>query len=345
MNLTKATYDKLITPDGQPQYGRFQKPFSEINYRDFDYCNNMDKPANWLQKHFHFNQFHFIGIHSKDFTLACAIANVRYVANAFVYLFDHGSAEMQQRSYLQPLGLGCRQSNRPFAGASRFSKGNARFEILGRSKPNRYNLSLIVDKDISIDVDISEPPAFEATAVCTRTGYNGWAYTQKHNTLTVEGSINWGQRSIAVEKDSCLASSDWSCGYMRRETAWNWASISAFLPDQTRLGLNLACGVNETSFTENTLWIDGKAHCLEPALFEFNRKNRMEPWQITNRNRQVELTFVPEARHEEKVNAYLVASNFSQIPGRYYGTIRDNDGHKYQLDGIYGLAEDHYAKW
>jgi len=345
MTLKKATYDKLIKPDGQPQYGRFNKPFAEINYRDFDYCNNMDKPASRLQKHFHYNQFHFLGIHSPDFTMACAIANVRYVANAFVYLFNHQSGELHQRSFIQPLGLRCKQSNQPFHGLSRFTKGDAQFEILGRSAPNRYDLSVKIGKSISIDATITAPDTLEPTALCTHTGYNGWAYTQKLNTLAVEGYIHWKQHTLALEQDRCLASSDWSCGYMRRETAWNWASISAFLPDQTRLGLNLACGVNETSFNENTLWINGTAHELESAVFEFDRKNRMAPWQITTRDRKVELTFVPEARHEEKVNAYLVASNFSQLPGRYYGTVQDRDCHTYKLDGVYGLAEDHYAKW
>lgn len=341
----KATYDKLITPDGQPQYGRFNQAFTEINYQDFDYRNNMDQPANRLQRHFHFNQFHFIGLHSQHYTLACAIANVRYVANAFVYLYNHKTRQLQQRSFIQPLGMRCQMSNKPFSGLSRFSKGKTKFEILGRGQPDRYCLNLSIARNIHIDATLTQQTGSHPVAVCTRTGYNGWAYTQKHCTLSVEGFIQWQDESIALESNEFCGSSDWSCGYMRRETAWNWASISNTLPDRTRIGLNLACGVNETSFSENTLWLDGKPQPLAAANFQFNRKDRMQPWQVTTSDKRIELTFVPEARHQERVNAQLIASNFTQLPGRYYGTIKSDTGDMYRLVGVYGLAEDHYAKW
>lgn len=343
--MMKATYDKLITPNGQPQYGRFNQAFTEINYKDFDYRTTMDKPANGLQRHFHFNQFHFIGLHSQSYTLACAIANVRYVANAFVYLYNHETGQMHRHSFIQPLGLRCQQSNKPFSGLSRFSKGSARFEILGRNQPNRYHLDISIGKDIRVDATLTQMPQQQPVTLCTRTGYNGWAYTQKHTNLATEGFIQWHKDSIALEATVFSGSSDWSCGYMRRETAWNWACLSATLPDQTPLGLNLACGVNETSFTENTLWLNGIPQALDNAQFTFNRRKRMEPWQITTSDQRVELTFVPEACHHEQINAYLIASNFSQLPGKYYGTVRGEDGTAFRLEGINGLVEDHYAKW
>jgi hypothetical protein len=345
MILTKATYDKLIMPNGQPQYGCFSQPFTQINHWDFDYCDNMDKPANRLQKHFHFNQFQFIAVHGNHYTLACAIANVRYAANAFVYLFNHKNRTLQHYSFMQPLGLHCHLSSKPNAGQSRFSKGKAAFKIIAHHDSRHYDLNIKINSDIHIDLSIASPAEDQSVSVCTRTGYNGWAYTYKQNALPVSGLIHWKDDTIAVARENALANIDWSCGYMRRETAWNWASISAHLSDDTRFGLNLATGVNETSFSENAFWIDGQLHPLGPAIFNFNRQNRMDSWQITTANKQVELTFIPEAQHREKINALILASNFTQLPGRYYGTITDDSGKSYQLDGVYGLAEDHYAKW
>ncbi|MEE2731513.1 MAG: DUF2804 domain-containing protein [Pseudomonadota bacterium] len=345
MNRNTAPYDKLIMPNGQPQYGRFRQTFSEVNHRDFEYLDPMDRPANRLQRHFGFNQFHFIGLHSQDYTLACAIANVQYVATAFIYLFDHHSGHLHPYRFTQPLGRHCQHSPRPFSGVSRFRKGAARFQIQALEHPNRYQLKVSIADQVQVDVELSQPDTFEPIAVCSRAGYNGWAFTQKHTTLSVTGHILWKGLNIPLDSNLVTGSSDWSCGFMRRETAWNWSSISGILPGGERLGLNLACGVNETSFNENTLWINGRSHAQAPAHFEFNRKNRMETWHITTSDGAVDLRFEPEGCHREKVNAVLVASNFSQLPGKYFGTVTDNDGHRYQLQGINGLIEDHYAKW
>lgn len=62
MTYTKATYDKLIGPDGQPQYGYFQTPIREINYQDFDYTTPNDRPARLWQKYFHLKQLLFVGV-------------------------------------------------------------------------------------------------------------------------------------------------------------------------------------------------------------------------------------------------------------------------------------------
>ena len=332
-------------PNGQPQYGRFKQTFSEINYRDFEYLDTMDKPASRLQKHFSFNQFHFIGLHSEHYTLACAIANVQYVASAFVYLFEHKTGQLHPYSFFQPLGFGCSQSQQPLSGSSRFKKGKAFFEFRATNNPDGYVLCIDIGKDVQIQAELSLPHCYEPTVVCTRAGYNGWAFTQKHSTLDVRGAIRWKELDIQLETDSFVGSSDWSCGFMRRETAWNWACISSILADGTRLGLNLACGVNETSFTENTVWINGQAHPLASAQFEFNRKKRNEPWKISTADKRVDLRFVPEGCHREKINALLIASNFSQLPGKYFGTIEVDDGRIYKLEGVNGVVEDHYAKW
>ena len=51
---------------------------------------------------------------------------------------------------------------------------------------------------------------------------------------------------------------DWTAGYMRRHTYWNWTATACRLPDGRILGLNLSCGVNETSFTESYFLLDGQ---------------------------------------------------------------------------------------
>ena len=122
--------------------------------------------------------------------------------------------------------------------------------------------------------------------------------------------IRWQGQSWQCDSLS-RAAVDWSCGFMRRETAWNWASLAGVLADGRAVGLNLAAGVNETGMTENALWLEGRCIKLGQARF----------------------------------NAWLIASNFRQYIGTFSGTVRDEAGNSIPVDGLRGLMEDHFARW
>lgn len=338
-----ATYDKLIGPDGQPRFGRFSQPVKVINHRDFLYTDPLDNKAGALARHFHLKQFQFIGLVSERYILGCAIVSLKYLSNAFVYLFDRQGNRILEKSLLQPLSLNCRMSNEPDAGMHRFRKGETEFNFY--SFPGKKHVEIFSGRDIHIDFTIEEPVGFEPIAVCTRTGFNGWTYTQKANALAAQGHIQWDNLQVPVEPGEFFGSYDWSCGYMRRQTAWNWASLSGILPDGRRFGANLANGVNETGLTENGFWIDNVLTTLGPVTFEFNKQQRDMPWRIRDEAGRLDLAFTAEGQRCEKLNAWLLASNFTQLAGRFQGTVETPDGRILQLTDISGFCEDHYAKW
>lgn len=338
-----APYDKLIGPDGQPRFGRFPRPVHTINHRDFAYTDPLDNPAGTLARHFHLKQFQFVGLVSERHILGCAIVSLKYISNAFVYLFDRQHGHILEKSLLQPLSLHCQMSNQPESGLHRFRKGSTEFNFY--SFPGKKHIEIFSSNDIRIDFTVEEPPGFQPIAVCTRTGFNGWTYTQKANALNASGHIQWRDLQIPVTPTAFFGSYDWSCGYMRRHTAWNWASLSGTLPDGRRFGANLANGVNETGFTENGFWLDGTLTALGPVSFRFNKQNRESAWKIQDQDGRLDLTFIPEGKRCEKLNIWLLASNFTQLAGRFHGTIQTDDGQIIRLNDIIGFCEDHYAKW
>ena len=342
--FTDATYHKLIKADGQPQYGCFPRPFTEINYRDFDYRNTMDQPARPWHKHFHYKQFQFIGLYSQDYILGCTIANVRYAANAFIYLFDQNKQQLQSHSLLRPLSMGCKLSSQPYSGHSYLHRGSNHFEIKALGQGKGYQLQLELNKGIKLSLEITPKPQFQPLCLCTKTGYNGWTYTQKETCLEVDGVINWEGEQINLGAEQFQAIYDWSAGYMRRQTAWNWASFSGTSEGKS-VGLNLSNGVNETGLNENAFWVNGELNRISPVQMLFNRDDRMQPWQIRTEDGSVKLEFEPKASHGEKVNAWVLASNFHQLPGLFTGTIIDKAGTCHQLTSVPGVVEDHYAKW
>ena len=338
-----SQHGKLILGNGLPQYGLFDHPVDDINVEDFDYRTTMDKPANRLAKHFHFNQFQFIGVLTDELIVGCAIADLKYLSNAFVYLYDRQTGQFEDVSLLQPLGWNTRLSTRPNLGKSYFHRGRDRFDIEAHGAQRLLKVAL--RRGIKLDLQLAEPDPLQPLRICTRTGYNGWAYTQKATALPVAGAIDWQGRHYPIDAQSSSANYDWSCGYMRRETAWNWGSLSGFLADGRRVGLNLAAGVNETGFTENGFWVDGKLHKVGSVAFDFARRDRLQPWQMRSDDDRVALRFEPEGQRSERINAFVMASNFTQLFGRYHGTLRTEQGETLILDGQPGFAEDHYAKW
>jgi hypothetical protein len=131
---------------------------------------------------------------------------------------------------------------------------------------------------------------------------------------------------------------------MRGETFWNWASLSATLADGRRLGLNLAAGVNETGFTENALWLDDQLIKVDTVDFQFSRYQPESEWRVRSTDGIVDLSFAPAGQRKEKLNALLIASNFTQHFGVFQGQIR-LENEVIEIQGQWGFAEDHYARW
>lgn len=331
--------ENLIGHDGQPTFGLFDGSVGNLNLKAFNYHNEMDKPASLMAKHFDFKQFQFVSIVTQRYILGLAIADIRYAASSFCYLYDIKSNRLVQSEWLRPFGLGCRLSSSPQNGIARVGSKQHHFEFDIKDGQWHVNITLT---NIQAKLALSAPPLSLPLSLSTPTGYNGWTYTQKHNALAVTGELTIYSEPQPLQH--ALASYDFSAGYMRAKTAWRWASINA-ITSQGTIGLNLAAGVNETGNTENVMWVNGQRHFLGAANFLFNRHISDDFWQITTNDGQVDLTFRALNCRKEKLNLGFIKNNFRQYIGYYSGVLTDNEGKKYQLHNQLGLAEDHFAKW
>lgn len=333
---------QLINLQGQPQFGLFSPPLEEINYRDYDLRSPLDRPLGRLAKHYKYNQFHFAALISPELVVGAAIVDLKYAANAFVYLYEPASGAFEEFSFLQPLAKGTEIEDCPNNGESYFRKGGNSVSISASGGQRTLRVSLV--GGVEIDAVIDETEQFNPLCLCTRSGYQGWTYTQKSTARPANGELHWSGRHYDLAAISALGSVDWSAGYMRGETAWNWASMSTTLTDGRRLGLNFAAGVNETSFTENAIWLDDTLIKIDMVDFQFQRYQTDEAWHMQSADGIVNLRFVPAGQRRERINAVFAASNFTQHFGQFYGEICLPD-ERIAVDGAWGFAEDHYAKW
>ncbi|MFQ3201110.1 MAG: hypothetical protein ACI9SK_001841 [Zhongshania sp.] len=334
----KAT---LIGADGQATFGLFEHGVVCVNFQDYDLRSPMDRKLGALAKYFKFNQFQFIALVSPQLIVGVAIVDLKLVSKAFVYLYEPRTQTFEEFSFMQPLARNTSIDLKPDDGCAYFASGKNTISIEAKGGQRQLTVALRSGVNITAKIDESHSTPL---AMCSRAGYQGWVYTQKNAAIPCRGRVVWGAKNIDLAAINALASVDWTAGYMRGETFWNWGSISASLKDGRRLGMNLAAGVNETGFTENAIWLDDRLVKVDMVNFQFNRYLSGGCWKMQSADGIVDLRFTPMGQRKEKLNAVFVASNFTQYFGIFEGAIRVGD-ELIQVENCWGFAEDHFARW
>lgn len=337
---------QLVDSQGQLALGLFPETVARINGKHADYRTPMGKAAGPLARHFHYKQFQYFGVISKDLLAGCALAHTGYLGMAFFYIFEPTTGTLREYTWRSPLGRHLQMSDSPRQGESRFRQkgvdirlGYEEDKIRGLTKTLSVKMA-----GLDLQVRMEEGLEYQPMSLCTRTGINGWVYANKVAGKAVNGTLTQQGTSLDLASLQACGHHDFSAGYMRRETFWNWACLSTQV-GETRLGLNLSCGVNETTFSENCLWVDDQLIPTDGTTFEYNRDDLMQPWQIRTLCGQVALQFTPHGNHRERLNLGLFASNFNQLFGSFSGEIRLQDGRVIPIEKHYGFVEEQYAKW
>ncbi|PTQ88422.1 DUF2804 domain-containing protein [Agitococcus lubricus] len=336
-----------LIDNGKPRFGYFDDALSIINSHDFSFQNPFGEQRSSLARWLSHKEFQYFGGMSERYIFGCALANLAYVAMAFVYVYDIQHQKLWSRSWRSPLGVGFHFADNPCEGETRFKIPLIVDICLGYQKQPRQKTLLIQCKELTLEARMTEDN-LEPMSICTRTGYNGWAYTAKSAGQPLFGFIKLHQEQSDLASIGAYGSLDFSTGFMRRETWWNWACSAGVVQrgDFTgqALGLNLSTGVNETSFSENCFWLGGICYPLAQTQFDFNQKNINEPWRIRTHDGVVNLQFSPLGMHREKVRAGLLNTHFRQLFGEFSGCIILNQ-QEICLDGLKGFVEDQYIKW
>ncbi len=336
---------QIVNTNGMVLTGIFDYEIDRVNPEDYEYLSPMGKPVTKLRKHFAFNHFQYFGCISPDLVFGCAMANTRVAAVMFCYIYQPATKQLREWNFIAPLGLGLKDSPEPNTGLTVFKKKNVEIRYDNNAKDLRKTLFVEIGTELKIQAEFVENEnKFEPMRICTRAGANGWVYARKVAGVRAHGAVQCEFGSFDLDKINAYAHHDWTAGFMRRETVWNWACLSGEA-NGLQVGLNLSNGVNETGYTENCFWLNGALYKVDTVDFEFSKKNWQKTWKIRSFDGQVDLKFEPEGFHEEKQNFGLVASNFKQFFGRFNGTIKPPGKEVIAIDDLYGFTEDQYAKW
>ena len=331
--------EKLIQPGHEPLFGVITEPVKMINYQDYHYQHAMGRKARNWRRHLAFKQFQFFGISSEEWILGCAIADLKYVSAAFYYRYHFPTKTFFQYSCKQPFHFKSQINVTPDKGEWRLIHGKNTFIM--RASDQTRNVEVRLTNGEYINFNLSEHQT-QPLRLCTRTGMNGWTYTQKNAGLMAKGEVSCSLGKFDLQQ--ALGQHDWSAGFMRRETFWNWASLSGRSSEHGLFGLNVSAGVNETGFNENGYWINGKRYSLNNVNFIYTRQNLFAPWKISTEDQRLNLQFTPLGSYRECANALFVVSRFQQLFGYFSGSIVLDNGNHLRIEHA-GIVEEHYAKW
>lgn len=336
-----------LVVDGRPRFGMFDDSLRVVNHAEFKLETPFGKPAGPLKNWLGFKRFQYFGGMSDALIFGCALAHLRHIGVAFVYVHELATGRLFSRSYRIPFGVGMDLASNPVRGESRFRVPGVDIRLGYEDEPRCKRLYVRLGDTLSIDAAMLEA-GFEPMSICTRTAYTGWVYANKTAGLALTGALTLEGKTHDLAALGAMGHHDFSCGFMRHETYWNWACFSGIGRTASgvdkRLGLNVSCGVNETSFNENCLWVDGKLVKVNLAQFDFDTHDVMKPWRVSTDDGLVDLHFTPVGMHREVLDLKVVASNFRQVFGRFDGIVRA-DGEAITVKNVVGFVEDQYAKW
>ncbi len=327
---------KLINESGRPAFGLQTEPLTDLNIADFKPDGSLKSRKNHPHK-----RWIFLGVSNKDITFGFAIVHLGYLANLFAYVFDRKLKKLVcSRDVIVPFGMGVIFSGSSASGSVSFKSGGITAGIM--ITPDAIKL----EADLGNGFEISQiySRLKDSLNLVTRNGLKGFNYTNKEAGLSTSGVIKTNGAGYNMDPAEAAGGFDYTFGVLQRRTFWNWASGGGLDLNGRKLGFNLAMGVNETGFTENVFWVDGRMTKVDTVNFTYNSHNLMAPWKIKSFDGKVDLIFKPEGGRSKNFDIGFIKSYFHQPFGTFSGVLFDgNDA--CGLKDVYGFAEEHEAVW
>lgn len=184
---------------------------------------------------------------------------------------------MLERCFELPLGFETQFSQTPGDGVCELRHRRNLLRLEDRTTPREKHPLVELDDDTRINACSSEEAlSFRLICLCALTAVNGWVYMQKTADVRYHDDVRSTLDDYDLQALDAFARHDRSAGYMYPETFWNWACLFGGT-DGLRAGLNLSCGVNEISFTENCYWLDGELLEVDNVRFDLDRDQPLRP--------------------------------------------------------------------
>ena len=353
MQHPRPTPERIVERDGRVHVGWFEQPFVEANLQD---------ARRSLFRRMRLKQWHYTSVVSPRLFFACAVVDVGYVGNAFAYVVDRQSGKAHEFRMLSPLAAGITVAANSIDGTTSVNKSGWGHIALGNdSKRGKRYIDVRLDGRLGTtpapalraELEIADRGGDPDPIVVVEESEPGcYLYTHKCYGLNAGGRVRCGDLDVTLEMGDGHAGLDFNRGFRPRQTWWNWAAAGGYASDGARVGFNLTAHRRwddpsslEEDAADCAIWLDGMSEKISRVEFDYDPSDLMLPWQIRDSDGLVDLRFSPIGERHEDVDFGIVVSRFHQPYGLFEGELRSRKGRSYAIRDVFGVTEQHFAKW
>lgn len=308
-------------------------------------------------------RWNFVFISHPDVLVALALSSADYAGLAFLWLYDLKAQRFADFEQMAPLARGIKLGATLDDEAEfRHTRIHARWQRRGSDIEVTATIPDMGGSPVSLQLRFPLSPDDEHLYLVVPWSDTVFNYTGKLAAIPASGELSLGSQRYVFTPETTTASVDFTRGVWPYRIAWHWACGSGLIPDRRpgvgeagalrRVGLNFGAGWTDgTGVLENALYVDGKVYPLwEPIAFTFDNANLRAPWKLRTPNSdRVDLTFTPVYSRRQDTNFFIIRMMLDQVMGHFSGRIAidraDGEREVIELDGLAGIAEDHFARW
>jgi len=349
MVVREPVPEALVDSMGQVRYGVFDGPLRTINLDDVKLRKGRI-PLPRAAARFRLKEWQHFCLDLPGVFASFAIVDSRYLKVSWCHVVQRKTGRHFEHERQSPI-LDTRIARTLFADRCHVTARGYRIEVDNRLDAHEHRVGIRIEEKRDLPMVEAELTCrhdlghIEPLVVSLPVGPNRTAYSHKV-AIPMEGTLSVGGETYRAELGDSHAILDIHKAHYPHHTWWFWATCAGRNPAGDLIGLNLTHNVasDEERYNENAVWVDGKLHHLGPARFEMDRDDLMKPWRVRTTDGAADLVFTPHGERADTIDIKAVKSTFHQPYGVFEGTV-ELPGGRVDFEDVYGVCEDHDARW
>lgn len=338
------TPDSIVNPDGSSVFGTFDREFQSMPFTrlkrptEAPQALNRVKLTLWEATEIHFDEGVLL-IAACDMGLFGKVVHVFYDKRtrrmtAWDASLAHGNVEIAPNliggSVTKAEAKACAVRY-----ANRFDQGACEISGFHQSKDGRIEYKLELQR-------ISKPSVVSIPFGPNRPLYSQKDFFRATGEISVCGEVlKSNERSVAIIDDHR--------GYYPRHAHYDWVTTMGVREAdgaQRYFAFNLTRNqsINQDDYNENLIWLEDKTSLLPPVTFTRDRPSKEfdghAVWNVRDEHGMVDVRFLVDAQYPILLHTGIVNIDYYIAFGSLEGSVLDEDGTVYRLDGMMGMGED-----